>query len=363
MIRALPFAKPLGVVRTEKGDILEHALLRRVLDGVPGAVFLIDQNRRIDVANQAARDLFGADIEGLDLVQAVRHPDCLAALNTALKQGKPQVQDLTLTRPVQTSFRLRATPVGKGAVLSFEDITEHVAAEAMRSEFVANVSHELRSPLTAVLGFIETLRSLAPEESDARNRFLAIMEDEASRMNRLIGDLLSLSKVEAQERVRPSTPVILADVLTRVVATLTPLAQKTGADIRLAIDENAGARPVQGDEDQLSQIFVNLVENAIKYGGHGPVDIQVSLLPGAPGIEGAAISVAVTDSGPGIEADHLPRLTERFYRIDAGRSRAQGGTGLGLAIVKHIVSRHRGRLAIDSTQGKGSTFRVTLPVE
>lgn len=342
---------------------MEHALLRRVLDGVPGAVFLIDRNRRIDVANQAARDLFGADIEGLDLVQAVRHPECLATLNAALKQGQQQVRELTLTRPVQTSFRLRATPLGKGVVLSFEDITEHVAAEAMRSEFVANVSHELRSPLTAVLGFIETLRRLAPGDSDARTRFLAIMEDEASRMNRLIGDLLSLSKVEAQERLRPNTPVLVADVLRRVVATLTPLARKTGAEIRLEVDDNAEARPVQGDEDQLSQIFVNLVENAIKYGGPGRVEIQVSALRKAPGLDGEAISVSVTDHGPGIEADHLPRLTERFYRIDAGRSRAQGGTGLGLAIVKHIVSRHRGRLAIDSDLGKGSTFRVTLPVE
>ena len=230
----------------------------------------------------------------------------------------------------------------------------------MRSDFVANVSHELRSPLTALTGFIETLGGAARDDAEARDRFLAIMAGEAARMDRLIGDLLSLSKVEADERVRPTGAVDLRAVVARVVAMLAPKASEAGKSI--AFSPAAAETIVPGDEDQLVQVFQNLLENAVKYSRQGtPVSVDMTVQANVPGFSGHVVRVEVADSGEGIAPEHLPRITERFYRVDTGRSRAMGGTGLGLAIVKHIVSRHRGRLTVRSTLGQGSRFTVQLP--
>ncbi|MDO5530306.1 MAG: ATP-binding protein, partial [Paracoccus sp. (in: a-proteobacteria)] len=223
-----------------------------------------------------------------------------------------------------------------------------------------NVSHELRTPLTALMGFIETLRGPARNDENARDEFLSIMEREASRMNRLVHDLLSLSRVESEERRRPAQSLDLTALVQGVIETLTPHARSRGVEI--AFDASAGAVMLPGDPDQLAQVFHNLIENATKYGAAGKeVTITITRIEREPVLRGPAWAVAVTDRGEGIDPIHLPRLTERFYRVDTHRSRQQGGTGLGLAIVKHIINRHRGRLRIESEPGKGASFTVILP--
>ncbi|MFV0302806.1 MAG: sensor histidine kinase, partial [Paracoccus sp. (in: a-proteobacteria)] len=250
--------------------------------------------------------------------------------------------------------------MGEGALIALADGSAIEQAGQMRRDFVANVSHELRTPLTALIGFIETLRGPARDDADARSRFLGIMETEAGRMNRLVGDLLSLSRVESDERHRPSGRVELAGLIRGVIDTLAQRAEAAG--VRLQPDLPGGEVWVTGDADQLVQVFQNLIENALKYGGSGGwVGITLRHVAHEPRLRGPGWSVLVEDRGDGIEALHLPRLTERFYRVDAHRSRAQGGTGLGLAIVKHIVHRHRGELRIESERGRGSRFTVILP--
>jgi two-component system phosphate regulon sensor histidine kinase PhoR len=256
------------------------------------------------------------------------------------------------------------TPVegeGRSGVLAaFEDITDMEQAGQMRRDFVANVSHELRTPLTALLGFIETLKGAAREDPVARARFLDIMEREAERMNRLVRDLLSLSRVEAEERVRPTERIDIVAHLGLAVAALRQVADQAGVTVELVGE--AGPVVVLADPDQMTQVFQNLIENAVKYGGSGGiVTVRVTREERDISLRGPAVRIDVIDKGEGIDAIHLPRLTERFYRVDSHRSREQGGTGLGLAIVKHIVNRHRGRFRIDSEKGSGSTFSVILP--
>jgi len=224
----------------------------------------------------------------------------------------------------------------------------------MRADFVANVSHELRTPLSSLLGFVETLRGPARDDAEARDNFLGIMHEQAERMTRLIEDLLSLSRIEMDEHSRPDTPVDMHRVLAKVEDMLTMKARDRHMAIRITAPDAPAAVP--GDEDQLTQVFQNLIDNAIKYGGENtPVEIVVDQ-PDA-----TQVSITVIDHGAGIPREHLPRLTERFYRVDAARSRQLGGTGLGLAIVKHIIARHRGQLDITSAEGEGSSFTVTLP--
>jgi two-component system, OmpR family, phosphate regulon sensor histidine kinase PhoR len=243
--------------------------------------------------------------------------------------------------------------------LLVRDFTAGVAA-AIRRDFVANVSHELRTPLTALLGFIETLKGAARDDPAARERFLNIMEREAERMNRLVQDLLSLSRVEAEERVRPTERVDIVAHLGSAVAALRPMAE--GAGVALQVTGEAGPLMIAADADQMTQVFHNLIENAVKYGGAGKlVTIAVSREERDLSLRGPAVRIDVIDKGEGIDPLHLPRLTERFYRVDSHRSRERGGTGLGLAIVKHIVNRHRGRFRVESVKGQGSTFSVILP--
>jgi two-component system phosphate regulon sensor histidine kinase PhoR len=250
------------------------------------------------------------------------------------------------------------------AILALADVTANRRGEQMRADFIANVSHELRTPLASLIGFIETLRGPARDDPAAHARFLAIMHDQAARMSRLVSDLLSLSRIELDEHRPPTGHVDLARVLAAVSDALRPQAAERG--IKIVLDLAADLPAVPGDEDQLAQVFQNLVVNAIQYAGaNTEVTMRAHLASPAPnqvGGPGGAIAVAVIDRGEGIERRHLPRLTERFYRVDAARSRAVGGTGLGLAIVKHVMSRHRGALAIESEPGKGSTFTVYLPV-
>ncbi len=311
-------------------------------------------------ANAEARRLFGERVAGSDLRLTVRHPIVLDALVEAREQPGTIEREIAGLGSGNSAWRLHAVDAGEGRVLVlFDDITQTRLTERMRVDFVANASHELRTPLATLSGFIETLQGPAAEDEPARTRFLDIMALEAGRMSRLIDDLLSLSRIELDKHVRPITQLDLAGVVADVRKTL---AMRLEADERqLVVGDMAGLPPVIADRDQLLQVLHNLVSNALKYGRTGtPISIGAVAEPDAAGIP-AQVRLTVTDIGDGIGPEHLPRLTERFYRVDSQRSRKMGGTGLGLAIVKHIVERHRGRLEIASVQGEGTTVSFTLP--
>jgi two-component system phosphate regulon sensor histidine kinase PhoR len=336
-----------------------------LLAGLPLAAVLVGEDARIVAANAAAREMLGQAIEGRHFLTAMRQPDLRAAIEATAEDGTARSITYQTAKDGRDSTfrahvaRVAAPPGARGVLVSFEDLTEREQAAQMRRDFVANVSHELRTPLTALLGFIETLQGPARHDEAAIDRFLAIMAREAARMERLVHDLLSLSRVEGEERVRPREPVDLGAVMGTVVTMLRPLARERGCALRF---EPGPACLVPGNADQLQQVFTNLVENAIKYGGDdNEVEITLGAHPDAATLRGPAIAATVRDRGPGIDPLHIPRLTERFYRVDTHRSREMGGTGLGLAIVKHIVNRHRGRMRIASRPGEGSSFSVILP--
>jgi two-component system, OmpR family, phosphate regulon sensor histidine kinase PhoR len=347
----------------------ENDLISKILNALVEPVIVVSSNRYLIAINAAAQEIFNGGAVGADLSLTLRHPSVLRAFADVMAGMDKVSVPLTLKMPLPTTFRMTATRLknAKSAfgenndpavVMSFNDISDGLEAEQMRSDFVTNVSHELRSPITALSGFIETLKGAAKDDPQAQARFLDIMEAEAARMNRLIQDLMSLSKVETMERVRPTHKVELEGLIQGIVNTLEPQAMANTKTIRIA---NQTKNPtVLGDADQLIQVFQNLIENAIKYSRPG-TEITILIAPhsGQSGI--AEIVTSVVDKGEGIAAVHLPRLTERFYRVDSGRSRQMGGTGLGLAIVKHILNRHRGRLAVTSEIGVGSNFSVFLP--
>jgi two-component system phosphate regulon sensor histidine kinase PhoR len=253
-------------------------------------------------------------------------------------------------------------PLGAAvALLVLHDLTDVKLGEQQRADFVANASHELRTPLASLIGFIETLQGAARDDVEARDRFLSIMLEQARRMTRLVEDLLSLSRIELREHTPPTGRVALEPLLRRVAETLEISARRHGTTI--AFELEPGLPDVAGDPDERAQVFQNVLDNAVTYGRPG-TEVAVGGASVSSGRQAAigAVAVAVRDHGEGIPRHHLPRLTERFYRVDPARSRELGGTGLGLAIVKHIVSRHRGHLAIDSHEGTGTTVTVTLPV-
>ena len=338
------------------------------LNALQEAVFILDSNRTVLFENHVAEELFGKGFLGSDFVQVIRHPECMRIIEQVLGGEKAAEKSIQIDYPVKAVFNVLVSNISVDTeqeikiLVSLEDISDLLEAEQMRSDFVANVSHELRSPLTALAGFTETLRGPAKDDEAARDRFLGLMEREASRMSRLISDLLSLSKVEANLRIRPNGEVNIAAIIHRIEATLEMQAkkEKKTLEIKVACKNTI----VVGNEDELTQVFQNLIENAIKYGAHNSkVTIDIFEQQNIAGIAGTAMSVKVCDQGNGIAKEHISRLTERFYRVDTHRSRDKGGTGLGLAIVKHIVNRHRGRLQIDSEIGIGSTFSVYLPIK
>ncbi len=336
-----------------------------LLQAIPLPSVFIGRGERILGANDQALSLLGQKIIGRHFITALRQPTVLDAIEGTLRDATPRKTRFLGSDGAQdTSFVVSVskveTDLGQGALVCFEDVTHLEQAGQMRRDFVANVSHELRTPLTALMGFIETLQGPAKGDPAATERFLAIMMAEAQRMERLVRDLLSLSRVEAEERVRPTQKVDIKQVIETALHGLGPLAKT--AQVSLNTDLPDMPVMIPGDRDQLIQVVTNLTENAIKYGGQGGrVDLSVSITERAPQLRGPGVILSVCDSGPGIDALHIPRLTERFYRIDTHRSREQGGTGLGLAIVKHIVNRHRGRLRIESQPGDGAEFRVILP--
>jgi two-component system phosphate regulon sensor histidine kinase PhoR len=250
-------------------------------------------------------------------------------------------------------------PGAPSLLITFRDLTEQDRLARMRADFVANASHELRTPLASLKGYVETLQGKAKDDEQARIRFLKIMAEQAERMTRLVDDLLSLSRVEMREHLPLADEVELGAILREVTQSLEPVATRAGITLRLMPGE--GSAVIRGDTDELTQVFQNLVHNAIKYGrSGGKVEVRLQREPAAHG-RPPGFRVDVVDDGPGIAPEHLPRLTERFYRVSAAASRERGGTGLGLAIVKHVLNRHRGELVIASRLGEGSTFSVLLP--
>ena len=338
-----------------------------IIAALPIPAVLIASSERIEIANAAAATLFGHDATGRHYITALRQPATLDAVEGTLRDGAAREgrflgRDGGRDTTWKASARAIAARSGRRVLVTFEDVTAVEEAGQIRRDFVANVSHELRTPLTALLGFVDTLRGPARDDAVALDRFLGILSREAQRMASLVDDLLSLSRVEAEERRRPTEKVDLRTLVASVAATLEPLATRSGTELRLVLPE--GSVTVPGDSGQLRQVLTNLMENGIKYGGKGgPVEVALSEPAEQSGLRRMGVRLSVTDHGPGIAAHHVPRLTERFYRVDTHRSREVGGTGLGLAIVKHIVNRHRGRLRIESEIGKGSSFTIVLPME
>jgi len=337
-----------------------------IVERLPDPLIVLSPDRTVRRTNAAARNAFGDDMPAV-----LRHPELRTAIDRAVAAGAlaaPQLADLRVPVPfpreVQAMVVALDSPLagGGGVLVVLSDRTRERAVERMRADFVANASHELRTPLASLIGFIETLRGPAADDPPAQSRFLEIMAEQAERMNRLIDDLLSLSRIEITEHQAPAEYVDLEGVVERIIASLEINIAKRG--VTLEWTPAAGLPRVLGDTDQLEQVAQNLLDNALKYGRPGGT-VKIGLAPAPlsgkyPARPGVVLSFC--DDGPGIPRQHLPRLTERFYRVDNGRSRAVGGTGLGLAIVKHIINRHRGVLLIESEAGLGATFNVWLPV-
>ncbi|MCK8784753.1 ATP-binding protein [Roseomonas sp. NAR14] len=298
-----------------------------------------------------------------ELAALLRHPVLAEAADRVLADNTPQFADLVLPVPVARDLSMQVIPLapdrpdGGRLLVLLADRTRERLVERMRADFVANASHELRTPLASLLGFIETLRGPAEDDAEARHRFLGIMAGQAERMQRLIDDLLGLSRIELTEHTPPAGTADLAAIIRAEAEAMAPILARRGARLLLELGEAPPAAPA--DAGQVAQVVRNLMDNAVRHGREGGT-VRVALAAQAirrrPGV-----SLAVSDDGPGIPREHIPRLTERFYRVDSGRSRSAGGTGLGLAIIKHIVNRHRGQLAIESEAGAGATFRIWLP--
>ena len=348
-------------------DPVESA--RIIIDAFPDAVILLDKNKRILDANMTARDEFVSDaVRGKVIGTVIRRPPVVEAIEEAMAHGTLREVEFTDHVPVERSHLASVCPIDGhpespiACVVMMRDLTAIKRVERMRADFVANASHELRTPLSSLAGFIETLKGHARDDPEAQDRFLQIMHEQAGRMRRLIDDLLSLSRIELNEHVAPSDTVDLLSVVSDVVDAVAPLADTTG--VKINVQAADGSARAVGDRDELIQVVQNLIDNALKYGGTGG-SVEVEIGQGVPeGIhhstDGPTSFVLVRDHGLGIAREHIPRLTERFYRIDVKHSRESGGTGLGLAIVKHIVSRHRGRLHIKSEENQGSCFTVVL---
>lgn len=354
-------------VAPKVADRSQSPISQHFLENLPDPVILLNGAREIVAINRPARDLLGVGMLGRDLALTLRHPDVLAAVETVSSGARSIVEEITLPVPVPRTYTLYASGLAESGetaaprvLLVLHDETRAKRAEQSRADFVANASHELRSPLAGLIGFIETLRGHASDDPEARKRFLEVMHNEAQRMARLVDDLMSLSRVEINEHVPPRDAVDLADVVEGVANALAVRAERKS--MRIVVDSLEALPMVLGDADQLTQVFHNLVDNAVKYGREDtPIRITGQTVERLPGADVKGVSITVADQGKGISSIHLPRLTERFYRVDEGRSRQLGGTGLGLAIAKHIVNRHRGRLMIESQEGVGSTVTVFLP--
>jgi len=323
-------------------------------------VMVLSGDASVLYQNRAAEKAFGEAAIGAHMSARLRSPGILDMVSETIATNAPNQIEHSERLPSERVYIVRSAPVEfdeqqpadeRFFVLSFRDISEVRRIDRMRSDFVANASHELRTPLASLRGFIETIQGPAKNDGKAQERFLGIMLDQATRMSRLVDDLLSLSRLELKSHIAPDQKVDLVPLLGHVRDSLAPLANDVGVEIVLHLP--LGKAEVLGDRDELVQVFENLMENACKYGQEGKtVDVFLKNAPGEP------VEVTVVDKGPGIPAEHVPRLTERFYRVSIEDSRSKKGTGLGLAIVKHILTRHRARLIVKSEVGKGTSFTV-----
>jgi len=361
-----PAADAEGSLKPRGASAADDRLWRAVVDAVPEPAIVLGDAGQVLHANRMAGDLFGIRRRGGHITTMVRDPELLAAVEQALATRQARVVELHARVPVERRLLMMLAPLDQAGsdsvpalLISIRDLTEQDRLARMRADFVANASHELRTPLASLRGFVETLQGAAKDDPDARDRFLRVMSEQAQRMTRLIDDLLSLSRVEMREHLTPAEQVDLNEAAHHVIQTLQPIAGTAGASIDLK--ELATPAIIRGDRDEIVQLLQNLIQNALKYGKAGG-RIGVEIAQEAPGAgRGARFVLSVKDDGPGIAPEHLPRLTERFYRVSVAASREKGGTGLGLAIVKHILNRHRGELIITSKIGQGSTFAAVLP--
>jgi two-component system phosphate regulon sensor histidine kinase PhoR len=343
-------------------------LIESLIGGLPEPAIVLDRDGRVIAFNKAATTIAPALRRGEPALITLRMPELVDAIRRAGKRREPQRVEFFERVPLDRWFEAFVMPVklvgvGDGQsdilLMTFNDLSPLRRVEEMRADFIANASHELRTPLAALLGFIETLQGTAKDDPVARGKFLAIMRGQATRMARLIDDLLSLSRIELNVHLPPNTAVDLARIVRQVVDGLQTLARDRDVEIKIAAPQDALI--VLGDRDELIRALENLVENALKYGAAGKrVNITLTRAQTRTGTPEAR--VAVRDYGPGIAPEHLPRLTERFYRVDVADSRAQGGTGLGLALVKHVLNRHAGKITIESTLGTGAIFTMHLPL-
>lgn len=344
--------------REEKPRIL--SIVGATIAALDQPVIVLRSDSSVALQNRASERAFGTIAPGLHVSARWRSPGILDMIRETMNTDEPNQMEHSERLPSERVYVVRIAPVAGPAelrtseklyLLSFRDISELRRIDRMRTDFVANASHELRTPLASLRGFIETLQGPARADPKAQERFLAIMLDQANRMSRLVDDLLSLSRLELKAHIAPDETLDLVPVLGHVRDSLAPLAADLDVDIRLHMPQ--GRVEVIGDRDELVQVFENLIENACKYGQEGKaVDVYLKNEPGQ------AVEVSVVDYGPGIPAEYVPRLTERFYRVSVADSRSKKGTGLGLAIVKHILTRHRARLIIKSEIGKGADFTV-----
>jgi two-component system, OmpR family, phosphate regulon sensor histidine kinase PhoR len=325
---------------------------------LPDPILILDRDGIVIKNNTHAEAMLETRLLGLHISQAIRAPAVLEAVSLALTDRVSQQVDYEVRGVIARHFEVFISPMGPGQahspalLLMLKDLTREQQIERMRADFVANASHELRTPLASLSGFIETLQGAARSDEKSRDKFLNLMRGQAERMKRLIDDLLSLSRIEMNAHQRPSAKIDLAEIARHVCDSLRPMAQENKIELNVKLAEPL---IVSGERDELVQVVVNLVENAIKYSNpDSSVEIEGSRV-------GDKVSLSVIDHGRGIAEEHIPRLTERFYRISVQESRSRGGTGLGLAIVKHILTRHRGRLVVSSVVGQGSRFTVQLP--
>jgi two-component system phosphate regulon sensor histidine kinase PhoR len=354
---------PADVAKSDAADSMDvsaissHPQLQGFIDASADAILMVE-NARVTAANQVALRLLGTNIVGQNVRMAFRHAGAIERLSDPNVQHSGHPIRLTGIGQKNQLWDMRIQTMGSSQkIVYLADRSGTQAAEKMRVDFVANASHELLTPLAAIKGFIETLDDpAAGDDAATRGRFLAIMATETDRMQALVRDLMSLSRIEAEKYDAPKTAVDFADIIMETVDQLRNSQKGPGADIAVDVTENLP--PVMGDAGQLRQLASNILNNSLKYGRAG-TPVTVSLTPSR---SGAMINFTVTDVGDGIAPEHLPRLTERFYRVDSGRSRLVGGTGLGLSLVKHIVDRHRGHLEIRSTLGKGTVVSILLPV-
>lgn len=342
-------------------DEMDALSARELAAVVPDPIVVVDANAVARYANPAAAAAFGQIPQGTLLPHRFRALEMQQLIASVLRDRRAGAIDYVERVPIERSFRVSAMPLGGRTALflvHFKDQSEARRIDRMRADFIANASHELRTPLASISGFIETLRGPAREDAKARDSFLQIMQTQTARMARLIDDLLSLSRIEMKPYMRSGEKVDIVAIIAGVVETLGHLAQEYG--VKVAFKRPEAPVLVPGSRDELTQVFVNLLENACKYGQEGErVEITIGTSASGPTPEA---TVTFRDFGPGIAEEHIPRITERFYRVDVESSRVKNGTGLGLAIVKHILTRHEGRLTIRSKLGEGAAFTVHLPL-